>query len=1008
MPSVLGFLTTEQIGQQFPEVKPAAKFSNTMERMGAASSQMAEKGAQVMRAWQKAISSLGDGERAKFDRLVNEATRTQVWPDRPLDHPTQAHLDASDPKVIAAHKALSEQWAATPKAYKDIFAATQKHAQEMFDRNVAAIRKGSIEANYPPEGASAAVPTKALIDQAAALPKGERQAFLDEHATSKVASDTYRSLFDSLDAQEKVSQLQGPYAPQSRFGDHIVHYKAPEYLAAEKALADATAEVQRLHESDNYKPLGDLDASIAADTAKLKRSSNPERVAQLQQDLKDAKAEREKLAAPLDAAKKLVDERTEALNALKADRNAYNVEFFENRNQAVTREKQLKAFFGDDGTQVVRTLRDQYLKQSDNITPAYVKKIEEHLTASLSGQDAQEVRRTVREMYLQNLPGTSALKSQLKRRNVPGIKDEDALRSFSNKSMRDAYAISRLEHGGELQQHLRDLRASDDEDHKIIGNELAKRIEQNFSVKTNRAISLATNATYLTSLGLSPSFMLMQGTQQWMNTAPIMAARHGMSTFTRLNKSTADAAKLLKVSFSDAKDKMNFGVDIKAGVKAGLIDEHEGAMLQDMFDRGRIDITTAHDLGIAASGGEPGVLARAAAMSNWPVKQVETINRISTALAAFRAEHEARIKGGAEIADARRDAAKYADTLVSETHMNYAGTNRARFFHANNWGGWGRVMFQFRGYQQGMAYLTIKNLVSGLRGDKEAMRAVGYLAGTQLAVAGTAGLPVPGAMAIAAHLMYRAWNEKDEDKDLKEMFYQGLKSVGGETFARGITSGVPGALGVNLSERLGMGHTFDIAPFVRDQKDGRDLTAAYWMSLTGGAAGGLLANYAEAVHQATDGNFAKAATFALPKVAADLIRAGTLQTKGITDSRGNQVLTPEEISAAAAAMRAFGLQSEDVQRTYDQRTSFFESRQARNDVRAKLLTDFANAQLQGGDTSAIREKVAGFNERHPDDRIAPGQLTVAVQKRREAIRNMRSGVPVGKRDKALADDLGVE
>jgi hypothetical protein len=1006
-PGVLGWFSTEQLASSFPALKAAELYSHVMQHMGGAATHMMNASDAIVREWHQVKKALGAPAAANFDALLNESTRTQVWPNLPLDDARQKHLDRTDPKVIAAHASLAAQWAATPKAYQELFEKTQADHRARFDRYVAGQRAMIVQSNYPAAGASAAVPTRELIDQAAKLNKSAREAFLNEHATSKVASDTYRSLFDGLDAQEPISQLVGPYAPQARFGDHIVHYKSPEFLRAEQNLAAATAEMQHLHEANTYAPIADLDSSIALDTGKLKRSTDPTRIAQLSQDIADAKRERDILVKPFDHAKELLTKRTEELNALKSDVNAYNVEFFENRGQATTREAQLNAFFGDDGTKVTRTLRDQYITSTDAITPAYIKQIEAHLTSSLSGADAQEVRRTVREMYLQHLPGTSALKSQIKRKNVPGVKDADSLRSFSNKAMRDAYAISRIEHGPALAEHLATLRNSEDEDSKIVGNELAKRVAQNFTLQSNKAISMATNGTYMMTLGLSPGFMLQQAAQQWVITAPIMAARHGMAAVSALKKGTVDASKLLKVSFNDAKDKMHFGVDIAAGIKAGIITADEGAMLKDMFDRGRIDITTAHDLGIASAGRESGALARATAMANWPVQQLEVINRISTALAGFRAENAAGVKGGLEVHDAHQRAVKYADKLVSETHMNYNSENRARFIHPNNWGGWGRVMFQFRAYQQGMGYLVIKNLVDGLRGDKQAMKAVGYLAGVQFATAGMAGMPIPGAMVAMAALLYKSWGDDDEDKDLKEMFFQGLKSVGGEAFARGVASGIPAALGVNVSAKLGSGNIFDVAPFVDDRKEGRDMVAAYWMASTAGAAGGQVANFAEAIKQAKAGDYAKAATFMLPKVAADVMRATNYQTEGLRDSRGNTILHPDDISTAESAMKAFGLQPEDISRTYDQRTGFFAARQARNDARAKLIADYARTKIDGGDVSDLREKIAGFNSRHPDDRIAPGALPVAVQKRREFERNLRNGVPVGKRDRALAEEVGV-
>lgn len=1006
-PGVLGWLSTEQIATQFAKLKDAAGFAHTMERIGGAANQMKHFSDDISRDWSKAKLMFKPEVTSRFNEMLNRATRTQVWPDRPLTDRTQRHLGDVTPAIAKEHAALKAEWDALPKVYQDIFKRMQADHSNRFARYVEARRDMLARTYYP--GADGVGPSKALIDQAAKLPHSERAAFLEQHAADRAATSAFTGLFESLDEQAKVSRLAGPYAPQARFGDHIVSYKSPEYAKAEQLVSEANSELQSMRNGPHAKQLEAIDASIASDTAKLRRATQPARRKALEQDIADAKAEREALAAPMEAAKKLLEARNGALSALKSDQGHYNVEFYENRGQATSREAQLKAFFGEDGTEVKRTLRDQFLNQADGITPSWAKRIEDHLASALTGTDAEEVKRAVREMYLQHLPGTSMLKNQIKRKLVPGVKDDDAQRSFANKAMRDAYGISRMEHGSQLQEHLSALRGSNDEDSKIVGNELARRVAQNFTLKTNRAIAAMTNGTYLMQLGMSPGFMMMQGTQQWVNTAPIMAARHGLKTLAALSKGTADAAKLLKVSY-DASKRMNFQVDIPAGVKAGLITKDEGRLLQDMFDRGRIDITTAHDLGVAAAGQDSTTLSRAAQMFDWPVKQLETINRISTALAGYRAERDLRVKGGKDLGEAHDNAAAYADRLVSETHMNYNQENRARFLHPNNWGGWGRVMFQFRAYQQGMAYLTLSNLVKATRGDMEAARAVAYLAGTQLAVAGTAGLPIPGLAVLAAKGIYNMYHEDDETANLKETFFQAMKSAGGETFARLVTAGVPGALGVNVSQKIGMGNTFDVAPFVNDSqaKGGKDLVGAYWLAVTGGPALGIAANLADAAYQAGKGDYAKATTAIMPKTIADILKAADQQRRGTVDSHGNTVLSADEISAASSLLRAVGLQSEDLQRASEQRGAFLEAKHNRNDARAQLLSEYAHARIAGEDVSAVLRDVGSYNVRHTDDKIAPGQLQLAVVKRREAERSMRNGVAVGKRDKQLADSLGIE
>ena len=1027
-PSLLGILSTEQLADRFQEMPQVHGYSDTAQRMGGLANQLIGAANPVIRAWAAAAREHGEAKAAAFGKLLDDSTTRGMWPSKDWMHADHAFLrpKAPDPlkataaemaeyqariaPLAALHAELVARWKNTPQSLRDLYPQIEKVNRDNYDRKVAAARKNLIE-TYHPSAGEAGVPSADTIDRAAAISKAaDRKAFLKAEALDDAGTRRVKELWESVDDHKSDydNKLEGPYFTKSRFGEHIVSYKSPEFHAAEKAYIEARDAVSGEDRGSLNQQRQDAADDTASIRRSLKRATSPESIARHTAALAEAEAHSEALEASRTAALKTMRERSTALNNLKADDNHYAVEFHENRETAKQREAQLKAFFAGSGVDVKRSTRDLFFSKPDGLTPAYVKRISDRLVGSLEGADADSVRRSVREMYIQSLPGSSALKNQLKRRNVPGVRADEMQRGFASKSIKDAHTISRMVHMSELHQHTNDLRFGDDtnEDAKIVGNELAKRTVLNADTKSNKAISFATNFTYMAQLGLSPGFMLQQATQQWVNTAPMMAARHGVGSATsELAKGTAHAAKMLKVSFDKAKSKMDFAVDLDAAQTSGLITPNESALLHDMFNRGRIDISSSHDAGIAARPGAMDTFSRASQMANWPVQQLEVLNRISTALAGYRAEAVKAAKDGKNADEAHLAAMRYADRLVSETHMNYASENRARFIHPNSWGGWGRVMFQFRAYQQGMGYLTAKNILDGMRGDKEAMKAGAYMTGMQLATAGVAGLPIPGAMVAVATAVYKLFTNDDEEKDPKEMFYQGLKSAGGEVFANAVTKGIPAALGVDVSGKLGAGTTFDVAPFVRNQKDGRDMTAAYFMSIVGGAAGGQVANLAEALHLAGKGEYAKAAMMMPGKAVTDIIKAEEYQRVGTKDSRGNTILEPEDVSLGSSVIRGLGLAPTALQRVQDERSAFFTARTARNDVRTKLLADYAHARVAGEDTGDIMDAIHEFNDRHHDDRIPLGSLPVAVQKLRERQRNMRNGVPVGKHDKELYESV---
>lgn len=1003
MPGTLGFLSTEQLADRFSDIPMVKSFSDVMRAMGGLANKIMVQSDRLNSEWKGLAKRFGKDANDKFSELLLDATTINAWPDEDLGVGKNKHLDATDAELIAEHKALQQKYRSLPEPYRNLFHKIVADKADHREQKVALLKRGIVESYYPQPGDASSL-TREMVDAAAKVKKADREAFSNANASSVLVKNTLAKLWNDLDAHAADFKfLPGPYFPKMRFGDHIVSFKSSTFRGAEEALKTATDTLQSMLAADTYKPIADVESDIKSLQARLKRSTVDETKARLKQEIADARAEHELLMKPITAARELVAKRQEQLAKLKAEGQHYGVEFYESRALAQVNEERLRAHFGDSGYVVQRELKNQFLRSMDGVTPEFMRRLESKVSESLPSADAQKVRDSMRELYLRLQPENSALKSQLKRFNVAGVRSEEAQRAYATSSMRDAHSISRLRYGHELHEHVNELRFTrQDEDAKLIGNELALRIGQNMASTDHSVLNAMTNLTYMSYLGMSPSFMLTQITQPWVISAPVMAARHGIrETSKLLSAASVDAAKLLKASY-DKDRNFKYVLDPQVGLEEGLISADEAKMLTDMLDSGRIDITITRDLGASSAGTDGGVLGAAAQIASYPAQQLETVNRIATALAAYRAE---KAKTGDHL-----KAMQYADTLVADTHLNYASENRARHMHPDSWGGYGRVMFQFRAYQQGMLYLIYKNMVDGFgaKKDADARKAVAYLAGMQLATAGLAGMPVPGVLAVVVGALYKAFEDDDDEKDLKEMLFQGIKSVVGETGAIAATKGIPAALGVDVSSRVGMGNIADIVPYSDDSKSGRDWVTAYFAAALGGPTLGMAMNWAESLKAAGKGDFVKAAAMAAPKVLADPIRAAGYQTQGLLDSRQNTILGADEISGMDSVLKAAGFQPTDISRLRDQRQAFFDARHNRDTARAELLSEFVRARTSGGDVQAVREKIAGFNERHADDRITVSALERAVAQRRVQDRNMRGGIPVGKRDRALAAELGVE
>jgi len=226
-----------------------------------------------------------------------------------------------------------------------------------------------------------------------------------------------------------------------------------------------------------------------------------------------------------------------------------------------------------------------------------------------------------------------------------------------------------------------------------------------------------------------------------------------------------------------------------------LSNTNEQEMLQHLIDIGHIDSNITLDLGVIARG-DTDVLSKMSRWTMWPAHQVETVNRVMVALAAYRM---ATTNGMT-----KNKAIEFADKTVIDTQIDYSNVNAARFMK-NGAVPFGKLMFQFRKYQHAMIQLLLMNAKKAYGGDTHARMTLGYLLGAQLVTSGIVGLPLynVGSMIADALLM----DGKDDKRgDAQTQMYNALVKNVGKTMADAVVKGVPAAVfGTDLTKRTGMG-----------------------------------------------------------------------------------------------------------------------------------------------------------------------------------------------------------
>lgn len=953
-PAMLGWLTLRQIADRFKDIPGVQEFTALSQKMGGKSKALMAESHGIDEQW----SRLDTATSVEMQKIMVESTMEQVWPNQKADSDANKELIKKDPFKANKHANLSKRYDALPDVAKRVFIEAQAKMRKDWDERGTLLRRVIVD-QYVPELNNKF--DRAQLDAIAATLRTERAAALKGFSRQEARSTT--NMWSDLDDHaERLAQMQGPYFPLMRFGEHVVMAKSLDYQESAAILERAQEHLDALNQDD------------------------------------DTTAER------LDRARKAVQEAKTAVEDMKDSESHYVVEFFESPTQAKERVSQLAAHFREKGQHmsVYTEMRAQHFGQIDSVSPAFMNKLQESLTNNLPDKDANAIRAAVRDLYIQSMPERSALKQQLRRLNVKGVKTGEMRRAFAASTMRSSWHLSRLEFGSQMGVQLNGLVNGDSNEQKIVGGEFARRLSSAF--QNDPASQLATSLvsgisgiSYFSYLGLSPSFLIMNMTQPWVISMPIMAGKFGLKKSTaELGKAWMEVATALISSAKEGKS-WRFSLNLeKFSAENG-----EREMLTNLFNKGIIDVTLEHDLGSVAGGNGTTPLGKAAQFASLPAHHTEVVNRVSTALAAYRMARATGMTEGMNHADAT----KYAEGVVADTHLDYSPENAPRFMRSTSLGGLGRIVFQFKKYMQGMIFLNMKLLKDSFSGDtqvaKESRRAFVYLTGMQFATSGAVGLPIAAPISLIALLISKMY-PPDDQPELFQSLYYGVKDAIGETAARLLFKGIPAAAGIDVSGKLGQGGILNPLAFMASGKQGADWVAAATMALAGPAVS-MAANWADGISMAGQDPI-KAVEKVLPRFLSDPIKAMDRTNRGITNKRGDTIMGPEEFGPFASVMRSMGFEKTDVTDMYDARNAMIDAKQGRDDTRKQIIAAAVK------DHEGMQSKIDDFNSRHPEkgERITGATIAASAKSTRMSAAQLRDGVRVRKQDSGLADRLGLD
>ena len=718
-----------------------------------------------------------------------------------------------------------------------------------------------------------------------------------------------------------------PYAPLKRFGDYVVVGKSQQFLDNEKIVND-----------ENAAP--DVVAEARSKLRELEKNDMHYFV-QFAETVGEAKA-----------------------IAREEANNYAQVEDFEKDTS--------HTFGGRDLQSMFHRLRNM---------------VEDTKEAGMQDASERAVNRLLSDLHLTLLSEQSARQSERRRRGIGGA-EKDMMRAFATQGRATASFISSLENTKEVYDTLREMKEEADKgkvgtraERRKFYNEFMKRHFMGMDYRPSPFMDKALSTTSMWMLLTNPAYYLQNMTQPFMMSLPVIGGKHGYArSWKEMTRAYTDIASVIKKHGLSENSYNKLPEDVRK-------------VVEELVNRGRIDISLEQDLGRwrSAEDSKLAKFGRASELLRGMAQDIETINRVATAVAAYRME--------VKTSNPTR-AINYADKIIYMTHGDYSGFNAPRITRQ----GLGRLATQFRKFQLIQISLMARLYNDAFKHEDPDTRLIGkkalaFTVGHTAIMGGLMGLP--GFAAVAA--LYGMMFGDEDEPDNPELALR--RAIGDDSLADLLVKGVPAALGVDVSGKLGMGQMLSILPYTDVKFTRKELPQAGYALLTG-PFGGLTLKGADAINYMGSGDYQKGLEQLLPSGLGNVLKAERLATEGITTRAGDVVMKPEDISAVDAFMVALGLPTKPITDRNFLNAAKFQYDEFYNDKASEIKRAYTRAYKEGDNAglTEAREDWKALQESRAKNGYSKqplSNLLKAPQEQKKRERNVTGGVQFNKSNRGF-------
>jgi hypothetical protein len=159
--------------------------------------------------------------------------------------------------------------------------------------------------------------------------------------------------------------------------------------------------------------------------------------------------------------------------------------------------------------------------------------------------------------------------------------------------------------------------------------------------------------------------------------------------------------------------------------------------------------------------------------------------------------------------------------------------------------------------------------------------------------------------------------------------------------------------------------------------------------------------------QIQDGKVYRGIETASPKFIKDMMRAGRFAQEGVTNMRGDALVS--ELKPGELIAQMMGFTPAVVTEQYERNSALINAERRIMDARRQLMDRYAVAHKQGDteETQKIREDIKAFNQENREVRITPDSIRQSLRSRQRYTSRTEGGVTLNpKLDRRLRDNLG--